>query len=247
LPILQGRNFYPGESQMACLVNKSALRQAEWETIEGKDFFGMKVVGLLDDFHFQDMYHEIGALMVVFGEDVSHVTVRVEPDNYSFTLEAIKNTFDEILPYHEFSYEFYDEFLGGMYQQEEKRAATMSIVAIIVLFITCIGLYGIVDFSMKKRVKEIGIRKVNGAKIWEVMAMLNMDFVKWVAIAFVIATPIAWYAMNQWLQSFAYRTAMSWWIFALAGIAVLGIALLTVSWQSWHAARKNPVEALRYE
>jgi len=98
-----------------------------------------------------------------------------------------------------------------------------------------------------ERTKEIGIRKVNGAKIWEVMALLNKDFVKWVAIAFVIATPIAWYAMNKWLQNFAYKTELSWWIFALAGLLALGIALLTVSWQSWRAARRNPVEALRYE
>ncbi|MGF1587399.1 MAG: ABC transporter permease [Bacteroidales bacterium] len=92
-----------------------------------------------------------------------------------------------------------------------------------------------------------GIRKVNGAKVWEVMAMLNFDFIKWVIIAFLLATPIAWYAMNLWLQNFAYRTQLSWWIFALAGMTALVIALLTVCWQSWRAARRNPVEALRYE
>ncbi len=88
---------------------------------------------------------------------------------------------------------------------------------------------------------------MNGAKIWEVMTMLNLDFVKWVVIAFIVATPVAWYAMNRWLQNFAYRTDLSWWIFALAGLLAMGIALLTVSWQSWRAARRNPVEALRYE
>jgi putative ABC transport system permease protein len=98
-----------------------------------------------------------------------------------------------------------------------------------------------------KRTKEIGIRKVNGAKIWQVMTMLNRDFIKWVAIGFVIATPIAYYAMNKWLQNFAYKTELSWWIFALAGLLALGIALLTVSWQSWRAAKRNPVESLRYE
>lgn len=95
--------------------------------------------------------------------------------------------------------------------------------------------------------KEIGNCKVNGAKVSEVMTLLNKDFVKWVAIAFVIATPIAYYAMNKWLESFAYKTELSWWIFALAGLLALGIALLTVSWQSWKAATRNPVEALRYE
>ena len=99
----------------------------------------------------------------------------------------------------------------------------------------------------KKRTKKIGIRKVNGARISEILTMLNKDFVKWVAIAFVIAAPIAYFAMNEWLENFAYKTSLSWWIFALAGFLALGIALLTVSFQSWKAARRNPVEALRYE
>jgi putative ABC transport system permease protein len=125
-----------------------------------------------------------------------------------------------------------------------KLANVFSILCIIV---ACMGLLGITLFMLEKRTKEIGIRKVNGARISEVLVMLNRDFVKWVAIAFVIATPIAWYAMHQWLQNFAYKTNLSWWIFALAGLLALGIALLTVSWQSWRAARRNPVEALRYE
>jgi hypothetical protein len=99
----------------------------------------------------------------------------------------------------------------------------------------------------KKRTKEIGIRKINGTKVSEILTFLNKDFIKWVAIAFLIATPIAWYAMHKWLENFAYKTELSWWIFALAGMLALGIALLTVSWQSWRAATRNPVEALRYE
>jgi len=109
------------------------------------------------------------------------------------------------------------------------------------------GLFGMIMITTTRKTKEIGIRKVNGAKIWEVMAILNMDFIKWVVIAFVIATPIAWYTMNKWLQNFAYRTELSWWIFALAGIFALCIAVLTVSGQSWQAARRNPVDSLRYE
>jgi putative ABC transport system permease protein len=109
------------------------------------------------------------------------------------------------------------------------------------------GILAMSVFATQHRVKEIGIRKVNGAKIYEVLLMLNKDFVKWVAIAFVISCPIAWYAMSKWLNNFAYKTEMSWWIFALSGIIALAIALLTVSWQSWRAATSNPVEALRYE
>ena len=110
-----------------------------------------------------------------------------------------------------------------------------------------IGLFGASFNSSRRRVKEIGIRKVNGALVSEVMAMLSIDFVKWVTIAFVFATPIAYYTMNKWLENFAYKTELSWWIFAMAGLLALGIALITVSFQSWKAATRNPVESLRYE
>jgi len=102
-------------------------------------------------------------------------------------------------------------------------------------------------FACQRRIKEIGVRKVNGAKVSEILTMLNKDFVKWVAIAFLIATPITYYASHKWLEGFAYKTELSWWIFAFAGLLAIGIALLTVSWQSWRAATRNPVEALRYE
>jgi putative ABC transport system permease protein len=118
---------------------------------------------------------------------------------------------------------------------------------ILSIFIAVLGLFGLSLFVLDQRTKEIGVRRVNGGKVSEVMVMLNKDFVKWVAIAFVIATPIAWYAMHRWLENFAYKTELSWWIFGLAGLMTLGIALLTVSWQSWKAATSNPVEALRYE
>jgi putative ABC transport system permease protein len=101
--------------------------------------------------------------------------------------------------------------------------------------------------AINRRVKEIGIRKINGARVTEVMAMLNMAFLKWVAIAFIVACPVAWYVLHKWLENFAYKTSLSWGIFALAGIIALGIALITVSWQTWKAATRNPVEALRYE
>ena len=108
-------------------------------------------------------------------------------------------------------------------------------------------MFGLAAFAAEQRLKEIGIRKVNGARISEVMIMLNSEFIKWVIVAFFIATPIAFYFLNKWLEGFAYKTSLSWWVFALAGLLAMGIALLTVSWQSWKAATRNPVEALRYE
>jgi putative ABC transport system permease protein len=134
-----------------------------------------------------------------------------------------------------------------VYKSELLQARLLSVFTGIALFMCIIGLLGLVLIITHRRTKEIGIRKVNGAKVGEILAMLNKDFIKWVAIAFVIACPIAWYAMNVWLGNFAYKTSLSWWIFALAGLTAMFVALLTVSWQSWKAARRNPVEALRYE
>jgi putative ABC transport system permease protein len=118
---------------------------------------------------------------------------------------------------------------------------------IVAISIAILGMVGLSVFLIEHRTKEIGIRKINGASVSEVMRMLNNNFVKWVVIAFMIAVPIAYYSMHKWLKNFAYKTDLSWWIFALAGIIALGIALLTVSWQSWRASTRNPVEALRYE
>jgi putative ABC transport system permease protein len=146
-----------------------------------------------------------------------------------------------------FNYQFYDEWIQTIYEKEEKQAYAIQLFSILAIIISCFGLVGIMKHITNRKTKEIGIHKVNGATITEVMVMLNKDFAKWVAIAFIIATPIAWYAMHKWLQNFAYKTELSWWIFALAGIIALSIALLTVSWQSWRATTRNPVEALRYE
>jgi putative ABC transport system permease protein len=142
---------------------------------------------------------------------------------------------------------FYDDVFNAYYKKEERQGKAITVFSLIALVITCLGLMGQILQACAAKIKEIGIRKINGAKISEVMIVLNKDFIKWVIIAFLIACPIAWYAMHKWLQNFAYKTELSWWVFACAGLISLVIALLTVSWQSWRAATKNPVEALRYE
>jgi putative ABC transport system permease protein len=134
-----------------------------------------------------------------------------------------------------------------MYTKDIVLAKSIISFSMFAIFIACLGIFGLLTYIMEMKVKEIGIRKVNGAKILEILKLVNLDLVKWVTVAFIIATSIAYYAMNKWLENFAYKTNLSWWIFAVAGILALGIALLTVSWQSWRAATRNPVEALRYE
>ncbi|MDX9771743.1 MAG: ABC transporter permease [Tenuifilaceae bacterium] len=247
IEVVDGRNFFAQESRPVCLINRRGMIQADWDDFVGKTLFGYEVVGVVEDFHFQNMYHQIGALMITLDNYVSHIVVRLEPYNTANSISQIKQIFEEVLPDFEFSHRFYNDYLTNMYLQEEKRAISLRIVALIAIFISCIGLFGIAAFVIKQRTKEIGIRKVNGATSYQIVSMLNQNTVKWVAIAFVIATPIAYFAMDKWLQNFAYRTPLSWWVFALAGLLALAIALLTVSWQSWRAARRNPVEALRYE
>jgi putative ABC transport system permease protein len=134
-----------------------------------------------------------------------------------------------------------------LYAKENQQARLITFFSLLSVLVSVLGILGLSVFLCQQKVKEIGIRKVNGAKVAEILALLNRDFVKWVIIAFIIATPVAYYTMTKWLESFAYKTTLSWWIFALAGLLALGIALLTVSWQSWKAATRNPVEALRYE
>jgi putative ABC transport system permease protein len=173
--------------------------------------------------------------------------IRLSQPDYQEVLPFIEQLFGNTFPNYPFEYTVLEDFYNYQFAGERRLILMLKFCIIVVLAISCLNLFSLAWYDTIARTKEIGIRKVNGAKVWEVMAMLNFNFVKWVIVAFILATPIAWYAMNLWLQNFAYRTQLSWWIFAFAGLAAFAIALLTVSWQSWRAARRNPVEALRYE
>jgi putative ABC transport system permease protein len=188
--------------------------------------------------------------LVMFKRDklwLINFVISYKPGMRESAISDIRNVWTEMFPTYPFSYEQVGAMYRKVYKTELLQARLLTIFTIISIFISSMGLLGISLLTAQQRVKEIGIRKVNGARISEVLVLLNKSFVKWVVAAFVIATPIAWYAMNKWLESFAYKTELSWWIFALAGLLALGIALLTVSFQSWKAATRNPVEALRYE
>ena len=247
LNLVMGRNFLPTDKTV-CIINKRTYDYLQLNTIEGKDIWGKKIVGVVEDFHFRKMYEEMGFIQLNYmPEQVSHLNIKIAGNNIHETIEYIQSTLKEFEPSMSFHPRFYDDWINTMYQREEKQAKAIEIYSFIALFLSCLGLLGMAEFSSVKRTKEIGIRKVNGAKVSEILSMLNKDFVKWVAIAFVLACPIAYYAMSKWLENFAYKTTLSWWVFALAGVLALGIALLTVSFQSWKAATRNPVEALRYE
>ena len=209
---------------------------------------GIELVGVFKDFHYQDLYTEIGNLLLEKGSPRYAYFMNVKINgNISENLEIIENEYRKVEPEAPFEFKFYDDWLQSLYEREEKQAQTVKVFALFAILISCLGLIGLIEHITNKRIKEIGIRKISGAKIVEIVTMLNKTVVQWVLVGFIVSIPISYYAMNKWLQNFAYKTELSWWIFALAGLLALGIALLTVSFQSWKAATRNPVEALRYE
>ncbi len=209
-----------------------------------------EIIGVVKDFHYAPITEPIRPLIIQNEQRPFYCLVSVNTANFkaltSF-IQDVKNETNRLSPSFPVEISFLDQAIESLYQSEIQFRKTFSLFAGSAIVICCLGILAMSLFACQHRIKEIGVRKVNGANVGEVISMLNRDFVKWVVIAFFIATPIAWLVMNRWLERFAYKTPLSWWIFALAGILALGIALLTVSWQSWKAATRNPVEALRYE
>ncbi|MFB6341687.1 ABC transporter permease [Saccharicrinis sp. FJH62] len=252
--LLDGRNFRAGKDfdTKSFIINETLAKQLGWQNPVGKTIFrgeNHEVVGVVKDFHISSIYEKIPPLIISkeFQSNFYTLSIALRPDNISQTLKQLEKIWEKVIPNTPFNYFFLDKRINSMYGNVQQTINILMLFTGISILISTLGLFGITLLLLNSRTKEIGIRKVNGAKISEILAMLNKDFVKWVVIAFVIATPIAWYVMNKWLENFAYKTTLSWWIFALAGLLALGIALLTVSWQSWKAATRNPVEALRYE
>jgi putative ABC transport system permease protein len=234
-------------------LNETTVKQLELETLP-KSFkrYGeeLPVYGITEDFHFNDLRQSIGLAMLrpMTEEQWSwSILVKISGEDVMGTMGRIKSAFDSFTGSEPFDYEFIDSTVDNWYRKEANTVKIITWFSLLTIIISVMGILALITYYNQLRVKEIGIRKVNGAKVSEILAMLNRDFVKWVTIAFVIATPIAYYAMNKWLENFAYKTNLSWWIFALAGVLALGIALLTVSFQSYKAASRNPVESLRYE
>jgi putative ABC transport system permease protein len=250
--------YLPGDSTSPYsgtqyLLNETAVKKLGWVDPIGKKFSSYNgkdgfVTGIISDFHFKSLREKVEPLFLFERENnPRYIAVKLSTNSISASVDFTKNLWNKMAPDSPFEYFFYDNYYDQLYKKESLFGKVIFIFSAIAILIACLGLFGLAAFFSEIRTKEIGIRKVNGATIAEMMTMLNTKFLKWVLIAFLIATPIAWYAMHKWLQTFAYKTELSWWIFALAGIIALGIALLTVSWQSWRASTKNPIDALRYE
>ncbi len=254
LKLLEGRNFREGANSYTkeFIINETLAKQLNWDNAVGKYLFrevNHEIIGVVKDFHVGLIYNEIPPLVISkeWNESFYSLSIALIPGKTQETIEQIKSLWNKILPDVPFNYSFMNTKFESLYGEIKQTATILLLFSFISILISILGLFGITFLLMNSKVKEIGIRKVNGATVFEIVKMLNYKFIKWVAIAFVIAVPIAWYIMNRWLQSFAYKIELSWWFFALSGIIVFFIALITVSWQTFKAALRNPIEALRYE
>ena len=269
LQFLAGTNFTDNnkdnEGSGEYIINKAAMERLHYsnpEDIVGKDFklifsspgSGItipkgKIIGVVEDFHLSSLRKQVEPL-VLFKRDklwLLNFVVSFKTGMKDEALADMRKVWNELFPEYPFQYEHVNAMYKRVYKAELLQARLLSVFTLIALFICSMGLFGLALIITQNRTKEIGVRKVNGARVSEILTLLNKDYIKWVALAFVIACPAAWFAMDKWLENFAYKTTLSWWIFVVAGVLALAIALFTVSFQPYRAASRNPVEALRYE
>lgn len=254
MELLEGRDFLDGDLNKSCLINEEAFKQYGWENLEGKRFNngqegGFEVIGKIKNFKFESYHNAVEPLALLYaGTGFANVlSVRLSAGNTGQQIDQISKVWKTLSPYEPFSYLFYDDFFQSMYIKEEKLAASITFFTLLAIALTCMGILGQIFMICISRVREIGIRKINGAKISGILYLLNSDFIILFGLAFFIASPVSFYIGKKWLKGFAFKTTLDWWVFVLAGVIALIIISVTVSWQSWRAATRNPVEALRYE
>lgn len=257
MELVAGRFFsedIPTDTMKAVLVNEAAVRTFGWEKPEnalgkrfGKGEYARSVVGVVKDFHFESLHKPVEALVLNFVQNSNFLSLRIDRSHVNDAVQHLETTWQRMIPNVPLDYAFVDNEVAEQYGNEQVAETLFTLFSSLSLFIACLGLFGLVSFMAEQKVKEIGIRKVLGASVPGIVALLSKDFLKLVFIAMLIAAPLAWYFMEQWLQDFAYRIDIRWWVFVLAGFAALTIALLTVGVRSLKAAFVNPVESLRSE
>ncbi|MGN8224697.1 ABC transporter permease [Gracilimonas sp. BCB1] len=260
IEIIAGSSFpnnpsYTRDQGYVYLINEQLAKAHGWTPQEavGKPFNVLggregEVVGVMADFNYQSLRENVEPLALFIHEQMyNYLLVKVEPANIQGTIAALENMWQDVAPHRPFEFEFLDQQLNALYQSELQTRNLLLAFSGLAIFIACLGLVGLSSFMIERRAKEIGIRKVLGASVSKIVTLLSTDFLKLVAIGFVVGTPIAWYVMDQWLTNFAYRVDMNVAVFITVGLIAMIIAILTVSWQSIKAAVANPVDSLRSE
>jgi putative ABC transport system permease protein len=256
LKLVNGRNFSKQMSSdtAAMIVNEAFVRKLGQKDPLNKDIyrdsFGLQqyhIVGVVKDFNYESLRDNIAPLALVFDADNGAISVKVHTANLTGLMSQIESKWKNLSPNQQFSYSFMDQDFDAAYRTEQRIGTIFISFSTLAIVIACLGLFGLATYAAEQRNKEIGIRKVLGASISGVVGMLSMDFIKLVLISILIATPFAWWAMNKWLQDFAYRINIQWWILAIAGAVAILIAFVTISFQSIKAAIANPVDSLRSE
>jgi len=263
IKLLQGRNFLqemPTDKTQSVIVNETLVKEAGLKNPIGKKIqfnadekgnpIFYQIVGVIKDFHIFSLQHQIGPLILQLPPALSekdNLYVRINKSNVKEALQYLESTYRKFDYEHPVDYHFLDQNFAKQYQAEQKQGFILLTFTILTIIIACLGLFGLTTFAAQQRTKEIGIRKVLGASVAQITALLSKDFVKLVLLALLLASPISYFAMQKWLEDFAYRINIHWWIFALSGLLAIVIALITVSFQAVKAALANPVKSLRSE
>jgi putative ABC transport system permease protein len=255
IPLAKGRNFsknYPADAENSIVVNESFVKEAGWKDPIGKTVHNvngnaknMTVIGVVKDYHFLSLKEKIQPLLFTLGS--GDLWIKLKPAQTIQGLQAIEQLYHKLVPYRPFEFAFMDEVNKKNYEAEAKWKQIITVAAILSIFVSCIGLFGLTILSIERRTREIGIRKVFGASANQIATLLSGHFIKLVLFSFIIAVPAAWYGSHTWLENFAYQIDVSWWMFALAGLLILLIALATVSVQAIKASIINPARSLRSE
>jgi len=264
LEIIEGRNFswdLETDKRQACILNETAAKVIGWKKpigqIVNRDssdvynyFFGqkIKVIGIVKDFHFESLHVPIVPLAYAWDEKThGFCSIKISAHNITETLNNIEETWLKYSPEYPFKYSFLDKSFDQMYKTEQRLGIIAIYFSILAVFIACLGLFGLSAFMVERRIKEIGIRKVLGASIIDIVKMLSGEYTRLVLYANIIAIPVTWYVLHLWLQDYPYSTTIHWWIFIISALITIIIALFTVSFQSIKAAVTNPAETVKYE
>ncbi|MGH2562970.1 MAG: ABC transporter permease, partial [Ginsengibacter sp.] len=259
LKIIAGRDFssqFPTDTTEAVLINKTAAAKLGWTPQQaiGKWIFNStgdskkrRIVGMVDDFNFQSLKQDINALVISPAYDRRQILVKLKPGNLQAGISVVKNAYSKAAPSYPFEYTFLDQQFDELYKKDIRQQTILSVFAGLAIFVACLGLFGLASFTANKRFKEIGVRKVLGSSVQGIVVLLSKDLLKPILIATCIALPAGYWMMNKWLQNFAYKTNISWWVFVLAALITFGVALITVGVKAIRAAMANPVKSLRTE